>query len=325
MKDCAPATVSYHGSMAVRHKLSTFVGEISRNRIAYMMAFPGFLYLLLFAYLPFVYVVSAFQDFNLVDGILGSPWVGFENFEFFFGAGGNAWNLTANTLLLNTLFIFCGMALQVTVALLVNEIRSRGFKKITQTFYFFPFFLSWVVIGEIVYSLLSSEYGAINNVLVTLGLEPVRWYRNPQYWRGILVFTRLWRGTGYGTLVYLAAIAGFDRGYYEAALIDGANRFQCMTRITLPMLRPTIVVLVLFALGRMFFGDFGMIYGIVRDVGPLLSKVEIIDTYVYRAFRATGSISMNVAIGLYQSVFGLITIVVFNRVGKRVNEGSALF
>ena len=182
--------------------------ELQRNAIPYLMAVPGLLLIIAFAYLPFGYILSAFQRFNLQDGILGSEWVGLRNFAFFFKLGGKALQITWNTIWLNTLLIGAGLVFQVGLALMVNEIRSTWFKKVTQTIYFFPYFLSWVVIGEIIYNLLSSDYGAINGMLAQLGLAPVAWYKHPEYWRGILVMASLWKGAGYGSLVYLATLSG---------------------------------------------------------------------------------------------------------------------
>ena len=305
----------------------SFLGEIIENRIFYGMALPGVIFLILFCYIPYYYLLVAFKDFNLRAGVWASPWVGIDNFRFFFSSAGDAWRVTSNTLLLNVYFILSGLIAQVGLAIFVNEIKNKVFKNVTQTMYFFPYFLSWVVIGEIVYNMFSSDYGSVNHVLTTLGLPAIEWYKHPEYWRAILVFTNIWRGTGYGALVYLATMSGFDYSYYEAAKVDGANRLQCILRLTLPMLKPTMIILVLFSVGRIFFGDFGMVYGIVRDIGPLLDKVEVIDTYVYRAFRQQGpaGIGMTVAVGLYQSVFGFIVIVLTNRLAKKFNDGSALF
>lgn len=314
-------------SSHIKLKRGTFLSEIKNNKITYSMAIPGIIFLILLCYIPYFYLVVAFKDFNLRDGVFASPWVGFDNFKFFFSAGGKAYETTRNTLLLNTYFIIANLIAQVGLAIFVNEIKNKLFKSITQSFYFLPFFLSWVVIGEIIYNLFSSDYGAVNNVLQGLGLNTIEWYKHPEYWRSILVGANIWKSTGYGTLVYLATMASFDDSYYEAAIVDGASRLQCIWRITLPMLKPTMVILVLFSIGRIFFGDFGMIYGVVRDIGPLLSEVEIIDTYVFRGFRQMGAagIGMSVAVGLYQSVFGLLVIVLCNKFAKKINDGSALF
>lgn len=305
--------------------MKIFLNEIRKNKIGYAMALPAVLIIVAFCYIPFYYTITAFQKYNYLKGVLGSPWVGLENFKFFFGPGGKAFQVTTNTLVMNFYFIISSIVVTVTMSILVNEIKNKMFKKVSQTMYFFPYFLSWVIIGEIVYSIFSSEYGSLNNLLVSLGVDPVQWYKHPEYWRPILVFCNIWKNAGYGMLVYLATMSSFDTSLYEAAIVDGANKLQCIFRITLPLLKPTILILTLYSLGRIFFGDFGMVYGVVRDVGPLLTKVEIIDTYVYRAYRQTGLIGMATAIGLYQSVFGFITILLSNYIVKKHNEGSALF
>jgi putative aldouronate transport system permease protein len=300
------------------------IKELMDNKLIYLMALPGIIVLFLFCYIPFSYIIVAFKSFNILDGVFGSPWVGLDNFRFFFSSG-KALQITFNTVYLNLLFIAVDLVIQVSIAVLVNEIRNKYFKSISQSFFFFPYFLSWVVIGEIIYNLFSSDLGAINNFLTTIGFSGIQWYKHPEFWRAILVGAHVWKFTGYGTIVYLAMIAGFDSSIYEAGTVDGATRFQCIRYITIPMLKGTMVVLVLFSIGRIFFGDFGMVYSIVRDVGPLLKKTEIIDTYVYRALRQTGDFSMATAIGIYQSVMGLIIILVCNKLAKRINDGSGLF
>lgn len=288
------------------------------------MSLPAIILVIVFSYVPLYYIVTAFKKYNFADGIWGSPWVGLKNFKTFF-AGDQALRVTFNTLWLNFLMILLGTIITIFLALMINEIKSKTFNNFTQTIYFFPNFISWVIIGEIIYNIFSSDYGALNNILSQLGMQPVAWYKHPEYWRTILVIFSIIKGCGFGTLVYLATLSGFDPSFYEAGKVDGATRLQCMLKITLPMLKPTILVLTLFSLGRVFFGDFGMIYGVVRDVGPLLKKVEVIDTYLYRAFRQTGSVGLSVAVGLYQSVLGFITIVICNHLVKKNNEGNALF
>lgn len=307
-----------------KKKRNFIIKELSDNKLVYLMALPGILVLFLFCYLPFSYIVIAFKSFNIQDGVFGSPWVGFDNFKFFFTSG-KAMQVTFNTVYLNLLFIFVDLIVQVSIAIFINEIRNKYFKTISQSIMFFPYFLSWVVIGEIIYSLFSSDRGAINGMLSTIGVHAVAWYKHPEFWRGILVGAHEWKFAGYGTIVYLAMMAGFDPSLYEAARVDGANRIQCIRFITLPMLKGTMIVLVLFSIGRIFFGDFGMVYAIVRDVGPLLQKTEIIDTYVYRALRQSGDFSMATAIGIYQSIMGLIVIVICNKVAKKINDGVGLF
>ncbi len=270
-------------------------------------------------------IVMAFKDFNIVDGIYHSPWNGLKNFEFFFTLASKAFQTTYNTVLLNTLFIVFGVLFQVGIALLLNEIKSKYFIKVTQSLMFLPYFLSWVVVGAIIYSLFSMNTGAINAALKSFGLEPVRWYTEPQYWRTIIVATHVWKWTGYGSVIYLGTLIGIEPVYYEAARIDGATKLQQTFHVSLPLLRPTIVVMFLLGVGRIFFGDFGMIYGIVKDNAFLLDKVEVIDTYVYRSMRITGDFSLAAAVGIYQSFFGLVIILSANKLAKLINDGKGLF
>jgi putative aldouronate transport system permease protein len=306
-------------------KSRTFLQEIVENRLVYFMALPGLIILFLFCYLPFMYIVVAFKDFNIVDGIFNSPWVGLDNFKFFFSTGRKAFQITFNTVYLNSLFIGANLILQVGFAVLINELKNKFFKRITQSIFFFPYFLSWVVIGEIIYGLFSSDVGAVNSILNSIGLESISWYRQPGYWRTILVGANIWRFTGYGTIIYLAVISGFDPAIYEAGVVDGMSRLQAIRYITLPMLKPTMFLLVLFSIGRIFFGDFGMVYAIVRDIGPLLEKTDVIDTYVFRALRRSGDFSMSTAIGIFQSFLGFILIFFTNKLAKRLNESYRLF
>lgn len=316
-------TYSYGSEKTIREK-GSFWKEITKNRTLYLMTLPAIIALFLFCYLPFAGITIAFQDYNNQDGIFGSPFVGFENFKFFFTTK-RAWEVTANTLILNTFFIITSLIFQIGFAILINEIGNKYFKKITQSLMFFPYFLSWVVIGSILYSLFSSHTGLINNVLKQLGYEPVRWYGEQQYWRGILVATHIWKWTGYGSIVYLAAMANFDTTIYEAAKVDGATKFQQIRHITLPLLVPTAVILTLFSIGRIFYGDFGMIYGIIGGNGILLQKTEVIDVYVFNAMYSSLGFKVATAIGLYQSVMGFILIMFSNRMAKKINDGTALF
>lgn len=306
-------------------KIQDLFYELDKNKIAYIMALPGILFLIAFCIIPLAFIVIAFKRYNLMDGFFFSPFVGFDNFSFFFSFEDKAWQTVFNTVLLNSIFIIVDVFLQVCFAIMLNEIRCKFFKKISQSIFFFPYFLSWVVIGSIIYGILSSDLGAINNLFSLIGLEPIKWYNHPEHWRAILVIAHIWKWTGYGIIIYLATIAGFDTSCFESAIVDGANKLQEIVHITIPMLKPTIIVLVLFSVGRIFFGDFGMVYGIVRDLGPLLSTTEVIDTYVFRSLRQTQDFSIPTAIGLFQSILGFITIFFANKFAKKINDGSGLF
>ena len=313
------------GNPKRKKSVCAFAQELWQNRTLYLMTVPGIAFLLVFCYLPMIMLVVVFKKYNFKDGIWGSPWVGFANFRVFFASASKVWQVTYNTVAINFLSIVSGLIFQLGFAILFNEIRGKLYKKITHTLFFIPYFFSIIVIGSIVYSLFSTEYGTINVLLKGFGLNPVPWYTSPQYWKAIFTLVSIWMGTGYGSLIYLAAMAGFDPAIYEAALIDGATRLQCIRRITLPMLKPTAVILILYALGRIFFGNVMMVYGIVRDFGPLLKSVDMIDSYVFRAMKGGGSFNAASAVGLYQSVFGLVTILTFNRIAKKVGDGNSLF
>lgn len=302
----------------------SFLAELRRNRVPYLMMVPGLLFFLLFCYVPMAGAYMAFVDYNGVDGIFGSPFVGFRNFEFFVGGGEPVFQAVWNTIVLNLLFIGCGLIAQVGMALLLNEIGGKRFKRVTQSLMFLPYFLSWVVVGAIVHSMLST-HGYVNTVLQGLGGDTVRWYASPEYWKAILVAVNVWKFTGYGSVIYLAAISGMDPSLFEAARVDGASRLAQMRYLLLPLLRPTIVILTLMAVGRIFFGDFGMIVGIVRDNGLLLPEVEVIDSYVYHAMLTSKDFSFSTAVGLCQSVLGLGVILGVNHFAKKINDGEGLF
>ncbi|MBB6733458.1 sugar ABC transporter permease [Cohnella sp. CBP 2801] len=283
------------------------------------MALPGILFFFIFSYLPMFGVVIAFKDYNFADGIFGSPWTGFNNFEFFFTSP-DLFRVTYNTLFLNALFIGCGTFVAVLTAILLSEIRSRIGARIFQTFIFFPYFISWIVVSLFLGTFLATEKGIINQLLVEFGLSRVEFMNRPGLWPAILVLVYLWKTTGYGVVIYLAAIAGINPEYYEAARIDGANRLQQIMRILLPQLRPTILVLLILAVGRIFYGDFGMIYALVGDNGQLYPTTDVIDTYVFRSMRTLGDMGMTSAVGLYQSLMGLLMVVAANWLSKKLSD-----
>ncbi|WP_438444186.1 ABC transporter permease [Gorillibacterium sp. sgz5001074] len=298
--------------------------DVARNRSLYVMALPGILFLILFAYLPMAGHIIAFKQFRITEGIWGSPWNGIENFRFLFG--GTDWiRITTNTLGLNALFIFFGLGTAVIISILLNEIRSRIYKKLAQTFIFLPYFVSWLVVSLMVFGLLNSTNGLINLQLEKWEMSGVDWYSSPSYWPAILTVVNVWKFAGYNSVIFLAAISGISDELYESATIDGASRLKQILHITLPMLRPTIIILTLLAIGRIFYGDFGMIYGIVGENSLLFPTTDVIDTYSYRALRGLGDFGMASSVSLYQSVMGLITILLFNGIIKLYDPDSRLF
>lgn len=294
------------------------------HRSLYLMIIPSLAVLAVFAYGPMYGIQVAFRNFNSVGGISGSPWVGLKNFLFFFKSIYFV-RLTFNTLYLNLLFLFFGLTMQISTALLINEVLSKRYQKILQTSMFFPFFLSWIVVSTLVTALLNNDFGLINRMLAMFGSEGVVWYKEAKYWPAILTIATVWKGMGYGVVIYLAKITSIDQEMYEAARIDGANKAQEIFSITLPMIIPTIVLLLLLGIGGMFRGDFGMIYQLTADSGTLQPTTDVIDTFVFRAMRVSGAYGQAAAIGLYQSIMGLALVLLSNWLVRRYDSDMAIF
>ena len=312
-----------------RKKRVGFFRDVARNKFSYLIALPAILYVFIFSYLSYPYLALAFQRYNYknssIFGILfHGDWVGLKNFEFFFNSQ-NAFRVTFNTLYLNILFIITGTVMSVLLALLLNELRSKWFVKTTQSIMLFPNYISWVMVSYILLSLFSTEYGIVNQLLRSLGLEGVNWYTNSGVWPAILVVMRIWKGAGMNAIIFLASITGIDTSLYEAAAIDGANRFQRILRITLPLIMPTVIIMTLLSLGKIMYGDFGMIYALVGDNGTLYATTDIIDTYVFRALRQVGDMSQSTAIGLFQSLIGFIMVYGSNWLARRFYPDGALY
>ena len=302
----------------------SFAKLLRKNMSFLIMLLPAVIFVIIFAYLPMGGVLLAFKQYRYADGIFGSPWNGVENFKFFFLAG-KAWTVTRNTLLYNIAFIFVNMFLQVTFAIILSELKGKVFKKVTQSSMFLPFFISWVVASSLFYNLFSYEYGVMNGLLRALGSEPIDIYARPGTWPFILVALQAWKSVGYGSVVYLASITGIDQQIYEAADIDGANIWQKIRFITIPSIVPTMIIMLLFALGAIFRGDFGLFYQLVGNNGNLLPITDIIDTFVFRALMSSADIGMSTAAGVYQSVLCLITVLIANKAVKCIQPDYSLF
>ena len=306
-------------------KKNTVVKELKKNRQLYIMCLPALIVLILFSYVPMAGIWMAFTKYNIRDGIFGSEFVGLYNFKYFFTGGtGLGPKVIYNTLFINFFGLIFGTFFPILIAICFNEVRGKYFKKITQSAMFFPYFLSWVVVGAIVYAFFSTDTGMINRLLQSTGHDIIRWYAEKKYWKGIIITADVWKWCGYNSIIYMAAMTNFDSSLYDAASVDGANRFQQIIHITLPLIKPTVVILSLLAIGRIFFGDFGMIYGIVGNNSLLYDEVAVIDTYVYSAMRSLG-FSYTTAIGLFQSVMGLILVTLSNKLAKKINDGGGLF
>ena len=285
------------------------------------LAIPAIIVLLLICYLPMFGIIIAFKDYHYDLGMFRSPWVGLKNFAFFFQSQ-DAFRITRNTICYNFAYIIITTTVSVTFAILLNEI-SKGWVKLYQTIIFVPYFISWVVAGYLVLAMLDLQYGFINRIFFA-GM-PVEWYSSPQYWPFILVFMSLWKNVGFNTLIYYTGIMGIQSEYYEAAEIDGASRVQTTFYITIPFLRRLIAILLIMSLGNIFRGDFGLHYFVPNNFGPLFATTDVIDTYVFRALRTLGDIPMASAVSVFQSIVGLCTILLANKVVKRIDEESSLF
>ena len=299
---------------------------LKRSIPIYMMALPGLIYLFINNYMPMPGIILAFKKYTAKKGIYGSPWVDplLKNFQYLFSTQ-DAYVITRNTILYNLAFIVVNTVFAVGVAIILSELVSKKRKKVYQSTILLPHLLSAVIISYLVYAFLSAENGFINNsILKAMGKEPIAWYQEKAYWPFILIFVNLWKGIGYSCIIYLSTIIGFDRSLYEAASIDGATKIQQIQKITLPLLRPTIIMLTLMAVGRIFYSDFGLFYQVPQNSGPLYPVTNTIDTYVYRGLLELGDITMSAAAGVYQSLVGFILVLGANLLVRKVDPESAL-
>lgn len=301
-----------------------FLHEMKKNHTLYLMCVPALIFMMLFNFIPLPGLWMAFTKYDLLDGIFGSKFVGLDNFKYFFFGTGKGPKVIWNTLYINFWGLILGLIVPITIAILFNEIQSKHFKRFTQSMMFFPYFVSWVVVGALIYGLFATDVGIVNKVLEALGKDPIRWYAEPKYWKTILIIANVWKWAGYNSITYMAAMSSFDASLYEAAKVDGANKLQQIWYLTLPMLKPTAVILTLMSVGRIFFGDFGMIYGIIGNNPVIGDEVAVIDTYVYSAAQSLGY-SYSTAIGLFQSLMGLVLVTLCNKLAKKINDGEGLF
>ena len=287
------------------------------------MCLPAMLKLFIFAYIPMAGIVIAFQDFRPGKGFFGSEWVGFKNFEFFFKS--NDWlRMIENTVVMNLLFIFVGLVISIILALIMYELHSRVFLKLSQTCFFFPYFISWPMVGLIMLTFLNSD-GIITNLIELFTGKNIKFYMESEYWRVILLIVNVWKGAGVNAIIYYANMMSIDKEFYEAAELDGANRLQCAWYITLPEIKTMVTVLTVMAIGNIIRADFGMFYYVPRNSTMLYPATDVIDTYVFRAINQLGDFSMGSAIGLFQSVVGFIMILITNGIVRKVNKEAALF
>ncbi len=302
------------------------VGYWRKYGVFYLMMAPALIVLLVNNYLPMIGSIIAFKNVNYQTGVFNSPWVGWDNFSYLFSTT-DAWNITRNTIIYNVVFITLNLIIGVSLALMFNSMRSRRLAKFHQTMMFLPYFLSWVIITYLVYGFLNPEIGLLNKtILPWFGSDKlIDWYTDPKYWPFILPIVNTWKGIGYYAVFYLAAIIGIDKEYYEAATIDGASKWRQIWSITVPLIRPVIIVLTMLQIGRIFYSDFGLFYQVTRNAGSLYDTTLVIDTYVYQGLVVTGDFGMSSAAGLYQAVVGFVLVFVSNLIIRRISREDALF
>ena len=283
---------------------------------------PALIYIFINNYLPMFGIFIAFKNINYQKGIFGSEWAGLKNFEFLFKTK-DAYIMLRNTLGYNVLFIFLSVVLSVSLAILMSEIGRTFLAKVLQPLIIFPNMISMVIVAYIVYAFLNSQTGFLDKSI--LAAAPISWYSDPKYWPFILTIVNVWRGTGYGSIIYMASIAGIDAELFEAARVDGATRWQQITRITIPLLKPTVVMLVLMSVSKIFNSDFGLFYQVPMNSGALYSTTQTIDTYVYRALMQLSDIGMSSAASVFQSIVGFVLVLTANKIVARVDEDNKLF
>jgi len=291
-----------------------------------LLAAPGVIWFAVFCYLPLVGLVVAFKNFNVSQGIFGSQWDGLQNFQYFL-ASGDAFTIIRNTLFLNALFLSGSLLTGLVLALMLNEVRLTLFKRAAQSIVFFPYFISPIVISIILQVLLAGvngQGGAVNDLFGVFDLPQVSWYTTPGPWPWILTIVKMWQLGGYTSVIFLAAITSIPEEMYEAGAIDGASRFRLARSITTPLLGPTLGILVVLGVGRIFFGDFATIYAIVGDNGILFPTTDVIDTYVFRSLLTLGDFGVTAAIGLFQSVVGFVFVTAAVLVQRRLNKESSI-
>lgn len=306
-------------------RIRQFVKDVNKSRVLLLMLLPTTVYLILNNYLPMFGVVIAFKNVNFRDGILRSPWAGLQNFKFLF-ATQDAWLITRNTVLYSLAFMIINLVISVTIAIALNEIKNRAASKFYQTTMILPYFLSMVIVSYLVYALLDSKSGFVNNVVLKMfNIPAISWYMEAGYWPFILVIVNAWKNVGMGSVLYIAAIAGIDNEYYEAAVIDGANKWQQIKDITIPMIKNIIIIVTILSMGRIFASDFGLFYQVPLDSGALYDTTQTIDTYVYRALMKLNDIGMSSAANFYQSIVGFFLVLLTNLAVRKIDRESALF
>lgn len=313
--------------MAAASKSSPALRKFRQDIPLYILALPGVIALLLFSYFPMAGIILVFKDYNFRGGIFGSPWADpiTKNFRFFFNNISTAMRSTGLTVMYNLLFFIIGTIFAVAIAIMLSEIKGNFFIKISQSLMFLPYFISWMVMGAILYAMLNVDSGLVNQILISIGKEPIDFYAKPKTWIAILTIVNTWQSCGYTSIIYYGVLTGIDSSLYEAAKVDGATKLQCIRKITIPLLRPTIIILFLLSIGNMLKGNLNMIIGLTNLNPVLFPTTDLIDVFVYRSGVRNGEMAFASAISLYQSIFGFLLVITANKIAGKFDKDSTLF
>jgi len=303
-----------------KQKKSSKAKTFKKNLPLLILTLPSVLYLFVFCYIPLYGLVLPFKNYDYSLGFLKSPWAGFDNFKFLLNNESVAL-ATRNTILYNIAFIILGLIMSVAIALMLYEMRAV-FVKCYQTILFLPYFISWVVAAYAAKVFLDIDYGLINKILLSMGKEAIAWYNKPECWPVILIIAEIWKGMGYNAIIYYASLMGT---LFEAAKIDGAGKLKQIWYISLPSIKPMIIIMTILKIGKIFYGDFGLFYNFTLNSSLLYSTTDIIDTYVYRSLITLGDVGMSSAAGFYQAVLGFILVITTNFIVNKIDSDNALF
>lgn len=312
-----------------RKKKNSFFGHLWENRVFLLLVAPGALFLILFFYIPVLANIVAFKNFSYSDNgfiasLMQSPWNGIDNFKFFFQSS-DFWLVVRNTVGYNMTFLLLNFFFAIFFAVIMSQLRNRKLLKVYQTSMLFPYFLSWAILAYFVLAFLSPDKGILNHIITGMGGKAIDWYNDPTWWPLIIIILGVWKGIGYNSILYFATIMGIDPAYYDAAMIDGANKWQQIKHIVLPHILPVATLMLILNIGGIFRSDFGLFYLIPRQSPSLINITQTFDTYIYRALAQTNNIGMATAAGLLQSIVGTILLLLANWVVRHAEPESALF
>lgn len=303
----------------------TLLRNTCKNWQLLLMALPGIVLMFMFTYMPMAGLSVAFKDYDFVKGIFGSEWIGLKNFEILLASKETTFRIVRNTVLYWCLFTAVGTTMNIAIAIMIYECTSKWYGKISHMIMIFPTFVSWVAISYIVKAYLNSGNGMFNNILTSIGLQPLDWYLTPEYWPVILLIVNVWKGCGYGAVIYLSALSGIDTSLFEAADLDGATKMQRIRYITLPLLKSMVIIQLLLSLGGIMHSNTGLFYQVTRNTGILYPTTQTVDAYIMNAITEGGNLGATTAVSLFQAVIGAVMVLLVNWIVRRKDEESALF